>query len=118
MDFISFLIVLLIAAVVLMIVDRFNVGLKVGGFVNAAVAALAIAVVAALVTWLLGLFGLTIGGGLLGAIVTLVFAAIVLLIAARFIPGFEVSGFGGAVISAIAIAVVYWLVEWVLGLFA
>ncbi len=117
-SFISFLFALVVAAVVLLIVDKFNVGLKVGGFVNAAVAALAIAVVGTLVMWLLGVFGITIGGGFLGAIVTLIVAAVILILAAKIIPGFEMAGFGGAVISAIAIAVVFWLVEWVVGLFA
>ena len=116
-SFISFLFALVVAAVVLLIVDKFNVGLKVGGFVNAAVSALAIAVVGALVMWFLGIFGITIGGGFLGAIVFLVVAAVILILAAKIIPGFEVSGFGGAVISAIAIGVVYWLLEWFAGLF-
>lgn len=117
-SFISFLLALVVAAVVLMIVDKFNVGLKVGGFVNAAVAALAIAVVGTLVIWFLALFSITIGGALLGTIVFLIVAAVILLLAAKIIPGFEVSGFGGAVISAIAIGVVYWLVGWVVSLFA
>lgn len=52
------------------------------------VSALAIAVVGSLVMCLLGVFGLTIGGG-----------------------------FGGAVISVITIAVVFWLVGWVVSLF-
>ncbi len=116
--FISFLFALFVAAVVLLIVDKLNVGLKVGGFVNAMVAALAIAVVNALVMWFLGLFGVAIGGALLGAIVTLIVAAVVLMLAAKIMPGLEVSGFGGAAISAIAIGVVYWLLEWFVGLFA
>jgi putative membrane protein len=117
MEFINFLFALVVAAVVLLIVDKFNVGLKVGGFVNATVAALAIAVVGALVMFFLGLFNITIGGALLGAIVFLIVAAVILLLAAKIIPGFEVSGFGGAVISAIAMGVVFWLLEWVVGLF-
>jgi putative membrane protein len=116
-SFIGFLFALVVAAVVLLIVDKFNVGLAVGGFVNAVVAALAIAVVGALVMFFLGLFNITIGGGLLGAIVFLIVAAVVLLLAAKIIPGFVVSGFGGAVISAIAIGFVYWLVGWVVSLF-
>ncbi len=66
---------------------------------------------------LLGVFGLTIGGGFLGAIVTLVVAAVILILAAKIIPGFEKAGFGGAVISVITIAVVFWLVGWVVSLF-
>ena len=58
--FISFLFAVVIAAVVLLIVDRLGMGLSVGGFVNAAVAAIAIAVVASLTGWLLGALGITI----------------------------------------------------------
>jgi putative membrane protein len=54
---------------------------------------------------------------LLGAIVYLVVAAVVLMISDRFVPGMKVNGFGGAIIAAIAIAVVSWLVVWFLGLF-
>jgi uncharacterized membrane protein YvlD (DUF360 family) len=115
-SFISFLFVLVIAAVVLLIVDKLNLGLKVGGFGNAVIAALVIAVIAALVTWLFSAFGLTIGRGIIGAIVSLVIAAIVLLLAGRILPGFSVSGFVGALIAVIAIGVVSWLIEWLLGL--
>ncbi len=61
--------------------------------------------------------GITIGGGLLGAIVFLVVAAVVLMISDKFVPGMKVNGFGGAIIAAIAIGVVNWLVAWFLGLF-
>ena len=117
MSFTSFLFALFVAAVVLLIVDKLNVGLKVGGLVNAMVAALAISVSGSIVMWLLGLFSFTIGGGFLGAIVFLIVAAVVLMLAAKLMPGLEVSGFGGAAISAIAIGVVYWLLEWFAGLF-
>lgn len=118
MTFISFLFALFVAAVVLLIVDKLNVGIKVGGLVNAMVSALAISVVGFLVMWFLGLFGITIAGGFLGAIVYLIVAAVVLMLSAKVMPGLEVSGFGGAAISAIAIGVVYWLLEWFVGLFA
>jgi putative membrane protein len=49
--------------------------------------------------------------------VYLVVAAVVLLVAGRFVPGLKVSGFMGAVVAAIAIAVVYWILAWLLGLF-
>jgi putative membrane protein len=74
-------------------------------------------VVGAAINWLLGLLGITLGGGLLGAIVYLVVAAVVLMISDKFVPGMKVNGFGGAIIAAIAIGVVSWLVAWLLGLF-
>jgi uncharacterized membrane protein YvlD (DUF360 family) len=39
------------------------------------------------------------------------------MISDRFVPGMKVNGFGGAIIAAIAIGVVSWLVAWFLGLF-
>ncbi len=110
------IVVLIVAAVVIMIVSRFNLGLSVTGFGAAIIAAVVIAVVGAIINALLGLLGITIGGGLLGAIVFLIVAAVVLMISDRFVPGMKVKGFGGAIIAAIAIAVVGWLVVWFLGL--
>jgi putative membrane protein len=110
------IVVVIVAAVVLMIVSRFKLGLTVDGFVAAIIAAIVIAVVGAVIMWLLGLLNITIGGGLLGLIVFLIVAAVVLMISDKFVPGMKVNGFGGAIIAAIAIAVVGWLVMWLLGL--
>jgi putative membrane protein len=52
---------------------------------------------------------------LLGLIVLLIVAAVVLMVSDKFVPGMKVNGFGGAIIAAIAIAVVYWLVGLLLG---
>ena len=113
---ISFIVSLIIAALVIYIVGRLNLGLTVSGFGAAIIAALVIAIVGAIVYWLLGLLGLTIGGGLLGAIIYLIVAAIVLMISDRFVSGMKVNGFSGAIIAAIAIGVVYWIVSFLLGL--
>jgi len=107
-----------VAAVVIWIVGKLGLGMEVSGFGGAIVAAIIIAIVSAVILWLLGLFGITVGNsGLWGAIVTIVVAAVVLLISDRFVTGLKVKGFGGAIIAAIAIGVVVWLVDWVLGLF-
>ena len=90
--------------------------MSVTGFGAAAIAAIVIAIVGSVVLWLLGLLGITMGGGWFGALVFLVVAAIVLMISDRFVSGMTVNGFGGAIIAAIAIAVVYWIVTWLLGL--
>ena len=63
------IIALLVAALVLVIVSRFNLGLTLRATASAIIAAIVIAVVAGVINWLLGLLGITIGGGLLGAIV-------------------------------------------------
>ena len=110
------IIALIVAAVVLMIVSRFNLGLTVKGFGAAIIAAIVIAVVAGVLAWLLGLLGITIGGGILGAIILLIVAAVVLMLSDKFVPGMEVKGFSGAIIAAIAIAVVSWIITWLLGL--
>jgi putative membrane protein len=113
---ISFVVALIVAALVIFIVGRLNLGLTVSGFGAAIIAALVISVVGTIVWWLLGLLGLTIGGGFLGAIIYLIIAAIVLMISDRFVPGMKVNGFTGAIVAAIAIAVVTWIVTWLLGL--
>jgi putative membrane protein len=110
----NFILVLVVAAVVLMIVSRLGLGLSVSGFVPALIAALVIAVVGSIVLWLLGALGITFGGGFLGVIVFLVVAAVVLMISDRFVSGMTVNGFTGAIIAAIAIAVLYWLISLVL----
>lgn len=102
---------------VIWIVGRLGLGLEVSGFGAAFIAAIVIAIVGWLVFWLLGLFGITVGGGFLGAIVLLIIAAVVLMVADRFVKGMTVKGFTGALVAAIAIAVVTWLINWVVGLF-
>ena len=113
----SVIVAIVVAAVVLLIVSRFNLGLNVSGFGAAAISAVVIAIIGAIVNWLLGLLGITFGGGWLGALIFLIVAAIVLLLAARFVPGLTVKGFTGAIVAAIGIGVVYWILAWLLGLF-
>ena len=112
----NFVIALLISALVIWIVSKLNLGLTVRGYGAAIIAALVIAVVGGVILWLLGLLGITIGGGLLGAIVLLIVAAVVLMLSDKFVPGMQVKGFSGAIIAAIAIAVVSWIVSWLFGL--
>jgi len=120
MELIALLVVILIGALfsglVIWIVGKLGIGLEVSGFGPAFVAAIVIAVVGGLISWLLGFLGITIGGGLLGAIINLVIAAIVLMIAGNFVKGLVVKGFTGALVAAIAIGAVSWLINWVVGL--
>lgn len=113
---ISFVVWAVAAAVVLLVVSRLNLGLTVKNFTSAIIAAIVIALVTAVVAWLLGLLGISMGGGWVAAIVGLIIAAVVLLLSDRFLSGMSVNGFAGAIIAAIAIAVVGWLLNWVLGL--
>lgn len=112
---VGILIAAAIGGLVIWIVGKLGLGLEVDGFVPAFIAAIIIAVVAGLVNWLLGLVGITIGGGFLGAIVHLVIAAAVLMISGSIVPGMRVKGFVGALIAAIAIGVVGWLISLVVG---
>jgi putative membrane protein len=107
----------LFSAVVIWIVGKLGLGLSVGGFGPAFIAGIVIAIVGGLITWLIGALGITIGGGLLGAIIHLIIAALVLMFAGDMVKGLKVNGFSGALIAAIAIAVVAWLVAWVVTLF-
>ena len=112
---VGILIAAAIGGLVIWIVGKLGLGLEVDGFVPAFIAAIIIAIVAGLITWLLGLVGITIGGGILGAIVHLVIAAVVLMIAGSIVPGLRVKGFVGALIAAIAMGVVGWLISLVVG---
>ena len=110
------LLALVLAAVVIVIVSKLNLGLTVDGFGPAIIAAAVIAIVGGLIYWLLGVLGITIGGGWLGAIINLIIAAVVLLTAGRMLKGLKVNGFVGALVAAIAIGVVTWVINWFLGL--
>jgi len=108
---------LVVSAVVILIVGKLNLGLTVKSFGSAIIAAIVIALVAGLIVWGLGIFGITLTGGWLAAIVNLIVAALVLMIADKFLSGMEVHGFMGAIIAALAIGVVGWAVTWALSLF-
>ncbi|MFC1463903.1 MAG: phage holin family protein [Candidatus Brachytrichaceae bacterium NZ_4S206] len=113
---IGFIFGVIIAAVVLLIVSRLNLGLSVAGFSTAVIGAVVISLVSSVILWLLGLFGVQVGGGsLLNVLVWLVVSAVILIVAAKFIPGMTVQGFTGGVIAAIAMAVIYWLFSLILG---
>jgi putative membrane protein len=108
---------LVVSAIVILVVSKMNLGLTVKSFGSAIMAALVIALVAGVVVWGLGFFGITLTGGWLAAIVNLIVAALVLMVADKFLSGMEVHGFMGAIIAALAIGVVGWAVTWALSLF-
>jgi putative membrane protein len=114
----AFALIWAVGAVVLMIVSRLNLGLTVDGFGSAFIASAVISIVAGIITWLIGLIGIQIGNPtLIGALISLIVAAVVLLISDRFVKGMKVNGFGGAIIAAISYGVIAWLLRWVIGLF-
>jgi len=119
MDFLSALVnivlMLVFSAIVIMLVSKLNAGLVVDDFKSALIAAAVIAIVGGIVSWLLGFLNLGIGI-LLGVIVYVIVSAIVLLISDRFVKGMKVDGFAGAIMAAVAIATLNWLITWTLGL--
>jgi putative membrane protein len=107
----------LASALVIWIVGKLGLGLTVEGFGGALIAAIVIALVTGVVVWLFTWLGISVGGGFLGGIVALLIAAVVLLLSDRFVNGIKVNGFVGAIVAALGIGVVGWLINWVLGLF-
>jgi uncharacterized membrane protein YvlD (DUF360 family) len=114
----SFLVAVVVAPIVLMIVSRLNLGVSVADYKSALIAGVVIAVAGEVIIWLLGALGiifLPVRGGPyfsinLGTFIYMIIAAVVLMTSSRFLSGITVNGFRGAIIGAIAIAVVYWLV--------
>jgi putative membrane protein len=113
---VSVVIGILLYALSIWVVGRLKLGLKVSGFAPAFIAAIIISIVSSLIVWLGGALGLSVWG-FLGAIVHLIIAALVLMFAGNMVKGLKVDGFAGAVIAAVAIAVVSWLINGVVGLF-
>jgi putative membrane protein len=102
----------LFSGLIIWVVGKLGLGLEVSGFGPAYVAAIVIGVLNGVVAWLLGALNITAGGGFLGAVFNLVIAAVVLMLAGRFVKGLVVKGFTGAVVAALAIAAVGWLIAW------
>ena len=112
---VGILIGIVLYALAIWLVGRLGLGLTVSGFGPAVVAAVVISVVSWLVIWLLGILGLGLSG-FLGAVINLVIAALVLMFAGNMVKGLKVKGFVPALIAAVAIGVVSWLINGVIGL--
>lgn len=110
-EILSLIVVILLNALVLWIVGKLGLGMSVAGFAPAIVAAIVIALVSWVVLWLLGALGMNMSGGWWGALVSLIVSAVILMISGSLLPGFAVDGFVGALVAAIAIAIVAWLVN-------
>ncbi len=103
---IGILIGALISGVVLWIVGKFRLGLTVESFGSAVIAGLLIGLLSSVAMAIVGA-----PGGVIGAVVNLVIAALVILIAGKALKGLTVDGFGGALLAALAIAAIYWLLN-------
>jgi len=111
----SSLIGIVLYALAIWLVGKLRLGLTVSGFGPAVIAAVTISLLGWLVMWLLGALGLGLGGPL-GVMVNLILAGLVLMFTGNTIKGLKVKGFVPALIGAIAIAVVSWLIDVVVGL--
>jgi putative membrane protein len=109
------IVAVLLNAFVIWIVGKLRLGLTVSSFAWAILAAIVITVLASIITVTLAMLGITIGGGLMGAIVTVIVAAAVLLVSDKLLKGLKVAGFGGAIVAAIAIAALSWLLAQLMG---
>jgi len=104
-----------IGGIVLWIVSSLKLGLWVRGFVAAFVAAIVIAVIAIAIKFVLGAIGVPDVGGIIGFVVRLIVSAVVLMLADKLLSGLTVNGFKGAIIAALAISVISWIVGLFLG---
>lgn len=117
MSIIGWIIGLLLAAIVsgfvIWVVGKLGLGIEVDGFRPAYLAAIVIAVLSAVIVWIWQtVFKYTLPGGLEGALISLVTSAAVLQTAGRWVKGLRVKGFLGALIGAVAISAVGWLLAW------
>jgi putative membrane protein len=113
---VNVLIAIVLFALAIWVVGKFGLGLKVSGFGPAFIAAIVIAVASYVLIWLFGVLGISFGGGFMDAIIYLIVAALVLMFAGKMVKGLRVKGFVPAVIGAVAIAVVSWLIDGLVGL--
>ena len=93
---------------VLWLVSKLGLGLTVAGFGSAMIAGLLIGFVSNLVVAALP------GTGAIGAIVHLVVAAAVIFLCGKLLKGLNVDGFAGALLAAVSIAVINYLIGFAL----
>ena len=108
--------VILVATISIWLVGKLGLGLQVSSIWAALVAGLSITVVFFLLSMILALLGISPSEGLATGIVNAISVLIVLLLANRIGKGLRVTSFTGALFSAIAIAVLTWLIGLVVSL--
>ena len=101
----------IIGGVVIWIVSSLNLGLRVRGFLTALIAAIVIAIIGTVVRVVLAAIGVPNLGGIIGFVERLIIFVVVLVLADKLLPGLTIHGFKGAIIAAVAIAVITWVLE-------
>lgn len=104
----------ILGGIVIYIVGRLGLGIEVDGFGPAFIAAIVVAAIGYALSAIAAQLGINTGGGIIGAIINLIVAALVLMLAGDLVRGLRVKGFTGALVAAIAIGIVGWLVQLVL----
>ena len=92
-------------------VSSLKLGLWVRGFLTALIAAIVIATIGTVVRFVLAAIGVPNLGGIPGFVERLLISVVVLMASDKLLPGLTVHGFKGAVIAALAIGVIMWVVE-------
>lgn len=107
----------LISAVILLILDRLNFGIKVQSFGIALVAAVVIAVLNLVLGTILRLLALPLNLitlFLLSWLISWFIYAIVLYVAAKIVRGFDIRNFLSAIFGALVMAILNWGANWLL----
>ena len=105
------LIATLLNALVIWIVGKLGLGIDINKFGTAFVAAFLIAVIWALLDYF------HIGGsgaGFAQSVVRLIASALVLMLVGNLLKGMVTKGFLGAIIAALAMTAVYWMINYIL----
>jgi len=108
---IALLVATLMNALVIWIVGKLGLGIDIKNFGTAFVAAFLIAAIWALLDY----FHIAgPGQGFLSSLVRLVVSALVLMLVGNILKGMVTKGFLGAIIAALAMTAVYWMINYIL----
>ena len=107
--FVGILIATLLNAIVLWIVGKLGIGMIIEKFGTAFVAAFLVAVIGVLLSKLSGSMFAGSNSALISTVLHIVVSAVVLLIVDKILPGMQTKGFLGAIVAAIAMGLVSWL---------
>ena len=108
---IVFAVATIVNGLIIWTVSSLKLGLWVRGFLTALIAAIVIATIGTVVRFVLAAIGVPNLGGIPGFVERLIISVVVLMASDKLLPGLTVHGFKGAVIAALAIGVIMWVVE-------
>jgi putative membrane protein len=109
----EFIVVLLVTALSLLILSRISIGLEIDNIGTALIAALVLGLLNATLRPILGFLAFPITFLTFG-LFAIVLNAIVLYIAAALVKGFHIRNFLAAVIAAVLLGILNWLILWII----